>query len=142
MKSRSAITATSLIVAILSSVPALQAQSLQTGLVLAGSGVDEPSARPTPDVSPPPRLERMSVGDALQGHLVGWMEGEELGVVTGARVRGYDVSNRPVPLGRVLERPESFVVNGVFPSPREGRLENALFLVLASTGTSDGRVRW
>ncbi|MFW6089261.1 MAG: hypothetical protein ACODAB_05875 [Gemmatimonadota bacterium] len=196
MKRRFAITVTCLIAVVLAPIPALQAQSLHTGLALDGSGVDEislPSTRDH-DVPPPPRLERMSVGKALQEHLVGWMRGEALGVVTGARVhaihlnrgrfvrrfdpgpafplepavrtesekyaaeeeeevqmiparrylpeglmrgdvgdqrvRGYDLSSRPVPLGRVLERPESFVTNGVFPSPREDRLGNALLLVL------------
>ena len=70
----------------------LDAQSLYTGLALTAEGdIDELGFRPVPDheMPPPPGLERMSVAEALEGHLVGWIGGEAMGRVSGARVHGF-----------------------------------------------------
>lgn len=166
---------------------------LTTGLALVAEGdIDELGFRPAPehDMPPPPGLERMSVGEALEGHLVGWIGGEAMGRVSGARVhgfilqegrvrqsccqgetldlgeggeryteeeemmqaiparellseemmrsefagqrvRGYEISNKAVPLARVLEQPEYFATNAIFDSPREMRMGNVLMLILA-----------
>lgn len=166
--------------------------SLYTGLALTAEGdIDEVGFRPAPDhdMPPPPGLERMSVGQALSEHLVGWIGGEAMGRVSGARVhgfilrdgrvrqaccqgqtldvgggerymeeeeemqmiparellseevmrsefaeqrvRGYDVSTRPLPITRFMEEPGRFIVNGIFDSPRELRMGNVLALILA-----------
>ena len=70
----------------------LGAQSLYTGVALAAEGdIDELGFRPVPehDMPPPPGLEEMSIGEALEVHLVGWIGGEAMGRASGARVHGF-----------------------------------------------------